>query len=327
MSSNATIPDCNVSSNRDGFDHTMNYSQWSTWISISILSTTPNCTYIFSAKERDPETGLSYFGSRYYSSDLGIWISVDPMSDKYPSFSPYVYCANNPIKLVDPNGEEVYIYGKARRAFFREVKRGAKEFGISVKMNRSGKLRAHYNGSGAISGHGQLLLDAIGDRTIIVNINAIKNTGGTISSYFFGGAFGGNVLIPQQTDGVWDFQYAIAKQTTIPFDLSTLDYYYKSPGQSSLHEITEAYIGAAIALKEEILSSATGSNNPLFLPAHNAAIPQSGLIRRGLFDKENNYVKDLESFRGVGFLEWQTINGKLLKRSKINTDDLEKLFN
>jgi len=61
--------------------------------------------FTFSAKERDQETGYSYFGSRYYNSDLGIWLSVDPMSDKYPSMSPYVYCANNPIKLVDPNGE------------------------------------------------------------------------------------------------------------------------------------------------------------------------------------------------------------------------------
>ena len=66
-------------------------------------------TYTFSAKERDPETGLSYFGSRYYSSDLSVWLSVDPMSDKYPSLSPYSYCANNPMKLVDPNGEEIWI--------------------------------------------------------------------------------------------------------------------------------------------------------------------------------------------------------------------------
>ena len=65
--------------------------------------------YTFSAKEKDSETGLSYFGSRYYSSDLSIWLSVDPMSDKYPSLSPYVYCANNPIKLVDPNGEDIVI--------------------------------------------------------------------------------------------------------------------------------------------------------------------------------------------------------------------------
>ncbi len=67
---------------------------------------TPNWLYTFSAKERDTETGLSYFGSRYYSSDLSIWLSVDPMSDKYASLSPYVYCADNPVKLVDPNGKE-----------------------------------------------------------------------------------------------------------------------------------------------------------------------------------------------------------------------------
>ena len=68
--------------------------------------------HTFSAKERDSETGLSYFGARYYSSDLSIWLSVDPMSDKYPSLSPYVYCADNPVRLVDPNGEELCDGGK-----------------------------------------------------------------------------------------------------------------------------------------------------------------------------------------------------------------------
>ena len=72
---------------------------------------TANSSFTFSAKERDPETGLSYFGSRYYSSDLSIWLSVDPMSDKYASLSPYVYCANNPVRLVDPNGESIWIAG------------------------------------------------------------------------------------------------------------------------------------------------------------------------------------------------------------------------
>ncbi|MDD6185651.1 MAG: RHS repeat-associated core domain-containing protein [Bacteroidales bacterium] len=67
-------------------------------------------TYTFSAKEKDSETGLSYFGSRYYSSDLSVWLSVDPMSDKYPSLSPYVYCANNPVRVVDPDGEEIVIF-------------------------------------------------------------------------------------------------------------------------------------------------------------------------------------------------------------------------
>ena len=34
------------------------------------------------------------------------------MSDKYPSLSPYTYCADNPVKLVDPNGEDVWIVGE-----------------------------------------------------------------------------------------------------------------------------------------------------------------------------------------------------------------------
>ncbi|MBR3558578.1 MAG: hypothetical protein IKN78_06880 [Bacteroidales bacterium] len=66
-------------------------------------------TYTFSAKEKDTETGYSYFGARYYSSDLSIWLSVDPMADKYPSLSPYTYCADNLVKLVDSNGEEIYV--------------------------------------------------------------------------------------------------------------------------------------------------------------------------------------------------------------------------
>jgi len=61
--------------------------------------------YTFSAKEKDVETGYSYFGARYYSSDLSVWLSVDPMAAKYPSLSSYVYCADNSIKLIDPNGE------------------------------------------------------------------------------------------------------------------------------------------------------------------------------------------------------------------------------
>ena len=71
-------------------------------------------TYTFSAKERDPETGLSYFGSRYYSSDLSVWLSVDPMAAKYPSLSPYVYCANNPVRLVDLDGEDFGIPPKTK---------------------------------------------------------------------------------------------------------------------------------------------------------------------------------------------------------------------
>lgn len=69
--------------------------------------------FAFAGKETDLETGLSYFGARYYDSELLTgWLSIDPMSDKYPSLSPYNYCANNPVKLIDPNGMSLKIPDK-----------------------------------------------------------------------------------------------------------------------------------------------------------------------------------------------------------------------
>ena len=75
-----------------------------------VKNITPKIPQSFAGKERDSETGFSYFGARYYDSDiLTAWLSVDPMADKYPSLSPYAYCAWNPVKLVDPDGEDWYI--------------------------------------------------------------------------------------------------------------------------------------------------------------------------------------------------------------------------
>ena len=63
-----------------------------------------NERYKFTGKERDTETGYDYFGARYYSSSLYLWLSVDPLADKYPNISPYAYCNWNPINRLDPDG-------------------------------------------------------------------------------------------------------------------------------------------------------------------------------------------------------------------------------
>ena len=63
-------------------------------------------------KEKDVETGYGYFGARYMDHELMImWLSVDPMVDKYPAISSYAYCAWNPVKLIDPNGAKIWIKG------------------------------------------------------------------------------------------------------------------------------------------------------------------------------------------------------------------------
>ena len=71
-------------------------------------------------EQRDEETGYGYFGARYMDHELMTgWLSVDPMADKYPSISPYAYCAWSPVRLVNPNGEEdvmlVYVWFQATK--------------------------------------------------------------------------------------------------------------------------------------------------------------------------------------------------------------------
>jgi len=58
--------------------------------------------YGFTGKEKD-ESGLHYFGARYYDSDLGRFTSVDPVAEN----EPYSYVGNNPMMFVDPDGAVV----------------------------------------------------------------------------------------------------------------------------------------------------------------------------------------------------------------------------
>ena len=102
--------------------------------------------FVYNAKEKDYESGFHYYGSRYYSSELSIWNSTDPMADKYPSLTPYNYCANNPVKLIDPNGDSINIpYTKDRSLVLKMINSLAKGvFGINKNgylylKNKNGK--------------------------------------------------------------------------------------------------------------------------------------------------------------------------------------------
>ena len=71
----------------------------------SISSTSPVSQYKYGGKEWN-STSLSYdFGARNYLPALPRWNSMDPLAEKYYSISPYVYCAGNPVNLVDLDGE------------------------------------------------------------------------------------------------------------------------------------------------------------------------------------------------------------------------------
>ena len=66
--------------------------------------------YRFSGKEEQTFAGVPWqdFGARLYDPDLARWTTPDPLAEKYPGISPYVYCNDNPVNFVDPDGEDVW---------------------------------------------------------------------------------------------------------------------------------------------------------------------------------------------------------------------------
>ena len=63
----------------------------------------------FNGKELDAETGLYYYGARYYEPVLALWYGVDALAEKYPNMGGYVYCVENPVKFVDPDGNIIKV--------------------------------------------------------------------------------------------------------------------------------------------------------------------------------------------------------------------------
>jgi RHS repeat-associated protein len=88
----------------------------------------------FAGKERDEETGLIYFGARYYAPWLARWTAPDP-AETAEGPNPYVYVANNPVIFTDPSGGE-------KQKFNDETKRRLIEHGNRAKaMQRRMKAR------------------------------------------------------------------------------------------------------------------------------------------------------------------------------------------
>jgi RHS repeat-associated protein len=75
--------------------------------------------YKYNGKELFSEFKLEAedYGARMYSPQIARWQRLDPMAVKYTSISPYVYVANNPLKFIDPDGEDI----KPSKAFTNSV--------------------------------------------------------------------------------------------------------------------------------------------------------------------------------------------------------------
>ncbi len=159
------------------------------FVSQKVSGSTYDSEFKFSGKPLDLETGYSYFGARYLDSKLGLWLSVDPMADDYPSISPYMYVAGNPIRLIDPDGEKIYIIDPetGKKHLYipgqtkAEFKKGSYVFKVAYTLDRITN-----SGNDVYS----IVQTLSGDETTIVITEGIWNERGAISGLT---AYGGTI--------------------------------------------------------------------------------------------------------------------------------------
>jgi RHS repeat-associated protein len=168
---------------------------------------------MFTGKERDTESGLDYFGARYYSSTMGRWMSPDwnakiepvPYSklDNPQSLNLYSYVWNNPTSRNDPDGHEVDLSGTAKdkaeeqKRILSNVKSSERGLFIST-TDKNGKTTltlkdaaAGFDGKHS-SAYNSLVSDIASKNTVSVSIQAtLSDASGNIrnvKSDFGGGS-------------------------------------------------------------------------------------------------------------------------------------------
>ena len=99
-----------------------------------------NTPYLFNAKEFDEETGLYYYGARYYEPRLSLWMSVDRFAEKYPATSGYNYAINNPVRYIDINGDSIRVSSENRELFNKTLKDVFGEFSSKFSYTQSDML-------------------------------------------------------------------------------------------------------------------------------------------------------------------------------------------
>ena len=58
---------------------------------------------------------------RHYDAVLGRWMCVDPLAEKYLNIGSYLYCVENPVKLINTDGKDIFLPGnkKAKDAYVK----------------------------------------------------------------------------------------------------------------------------------------------------------------------------------------------------------------
>jgi RHS repeat-associated protein len=224
------------------------------------------------------------------------FLSVDPLADKYPSTSPYMYCRGNPISRIDPNGmwDELVITGDEADKAVAQMQ-SATTMTLTRDPN-TGKVTA---AGEAKTENDKKLLSVINSTEITVNVDASNSSTFEFNGQTYGtrggGAFLGNTVTNstlttefqtgikpfEMSSYTYDITTVNAYQFVNPNMLEDFDIFAGTPGNAMLHEVTEAYSGALISQKTGVSAQPANSANStywIYEQAHRAktTVPQPG---------------------------------------------------
>ena len=213
------------------------------------------------------------------------------MADKYPNISPYAYCAWNPMKLVDPDGREVYITGDAANQAANQLS----SKGITVTRDeKTGRLSYTETGK-RLSKSDRQLMEAINATDVQVNVYATNNSPvdfDGMSLENVDGQFLGVTLSDCIGKSRKQKRNANTRQLVNPSRCQSIDEAYKVElGTSMRHEITESYQAGRICIAEGIILCGPswerweGIDIPqvkgdVYSRAHGLATPQANVRRK-----------------------------------------------
>ena len=220
-----------------------------------------NERFTFTGKEKDSETGYYYFGARYYDPSLsGLFISVDPMADKYPSLSPYAYCAWNPVKLVDPMGDSLKLVGSDE----------CKQHALSQMQSKTNNLTFSCNDDGTVSYSGspktkmeEYMASILDNDNIHINLEVQTTNYNKKGNLKNGAGFYGNII---SEDG----NQVSTMQAINILASERYDRLCKNKGNMIWHEIAESFEGGIISLRNNTNAAPArfGMANSVYDAAH-----------------------------------------------------------